>query len=127
MLSNERVRSVACGGEITAVVTDGGAAYTWGSGLFGQLGHGGTEGSDKPVKVQGSLKGLRVSAVACGIFHMLALDDNGNVYSWGDASSGQVMGRVLPPPYPPPPLALSNSWDTRTWLGRKSIGPSLHS
>lgn len=90
-LAGQRVTHVSAGAELTAcVIGDTGALYTWGSGLFGQLGVGGTESTNRPTKVAGLLANKRICRVACGMFHVLALDEEGCLYSWGDASCGQL-------------------------------------
>jgi alpha-tubulin suppressor-like RCC1 family protein len=58
----------------------------WACGLYGEdlspLGHG--ENNDcllpKPIE---SLRGIKVDAVAAGIFHTQVVADNGSVYTWG--------------------------------------------
>jgi alpha-tubulin suppressor-like RCC1 family protein len=32
----------------------------------------------------------RLTDVSCGIFHALAVDEEGRLYAWGDGSSGQL-------------------------------------
>jgi alpha-tubulin suppressor-like RCC1 family protein len=72
--------SVAC--------SSAGALYSWGVGDFGELGlgsktlvaHGATE-----IKLAGQMKN-----VACGEFHSCALDDKGNMYSWGQNFDRQL-------------------------------------
>ena len=38
----------------------------------------------------GVLAGKAVAEVSCGILHVLARDESGDVYTWGDGSSGQL-------------------------------------
>eukprot|EP00802_Teleaulax_amphioxeia_P007464 Tamp_07470.p1 GENE.Tamp_07470~~Tamp_07470.p1 ORF type:complete len:751 (-),score=117.76 Tamp_07470:241-2352(-) len=90
VLAGEYVSAVSCGAELSACVTDTGALYTWGSGIFGQLGLGDTESRLSPSLVSGALQGRHMTAVSCGIFHVLALDRTGTVFSWGDGTGGQL-------------------------------------
>ena len=63
-----------------------------GSGLFGQLGLGHTDSKYTPTRVEGGAlaAGPRLVGVSCGIFHALAVDEDGKLYAWGDGSSGQL-------------------------------------
>ncbi len=38
----------------------------------------------------GVLAGKAVAEVSCGILHVLARGESGDVYTWGDGSSGQL-------------------------------------
>ncbi len=83
----------ACAGQFhTLLLTSAGVVYAAGGNAHGQLGTGAAPESlaTLPVRVDGALAGLRVSAVACGTAHSLALTDAGEVYSWGAAASGQL-------------------------------------
>ena len=91
-LTAHRVDAVSCGAEFTACTTEAGELFTWGSGLFGQLGTGDTESRQRPTKVEGGAlaQGPSIRDVSCGIFHALAVDEAGALYSWGDGSAGQL-------------------------------------
>jgi hypothetical protein len=52
-LAGQRVVDVSCGGEITAALTHAGELFTWGSGIFGQLGHDSTENEYRPRSLSG--------------------------------------------------------------------------
>lgn len=82
-----RITQVSCGGMCSfAVVNRTGEVYTWGQ----------TVGSEKeparsPVRVPG-IKG--VTTLAAGMFHALALQEDGRVFSWGNGDYGQLgLGR----------------------------------
>ena len=66
-----------------------GDAYDWGLNSSGQLGDGTTTDSTVPVPVA-PLPGVQFTAVAAGGAHTLALGSDGNVYAWGNGSSGQL-------------------------------------
>ena len=70
---------------------------SWGTGYFGQLGHGDDSSWDSPRMIQaleprrlgGGSNGSRVTAVACGGSHSGALTDSGRVFMWGLNRGGQ--------------------------------------
>ena len=76
-----------------------GIVYCWGEGNWGQCGdarptiNGFTSGINQAKAVvninnNGSLNNIK--AISAGYTHTCALDNNGNVYSWGDNSVGQL-------------------------------------
>jgi alpha-tubulin suppressor-like RCC1 family protein len=70
-------KSVSCGFSHNALLLDNGNVYTWGSGLYGQLGHGDSEDALIP-KLLSALVGTHFTSVACGSFHTVAV--NGKRY-----------------------------------------------
>lgn len=88
-------RSVASRGNSTCALTDGGAAYCWGSNNTGQLGDGGAEvWSDQPVAVAG---GLTFTALTVGTFHACALTADGAAYCWGESRLGELGNGSITP------------------------------
>jgi alpha-tubulin suppressor-like RCC1 family protein len=73
-------------GHTLAVTTSG--VYVWGTGTSGQLGTGKTKDSTVPLRVNALPDGI--VAVAAGGINSLALDSDGNVWSWGGNKYGQV-------------------------------------
>jgi len=88
-----RIRSVSTQGGFSSAVSASGAIYTWGDGNWGRLGHGGEEGSRFPKQVH-ALAGHIILSVATGVCHCLAVTEEGEVFSWGSASSGEC-GHVI--------------------------------
>ena len=81
-LAGRAVLQVCCGELHTLALSDGGAAFSWGSGLMGALGPGGRQDECVPRH----LAALPfVSALAAGKHHSAALcpDGGGVVYCWG--------------------------------------------
>ncbi len=79
--------------------------WTWGWGIFGQLGTG-TGMNTVPVKID-SISG--VIAIAAGSFHSLALKKNGTVWAWGYNESGQLgSANNSQADYPQPVVELTN-------------------
>ena len=68
----------------SAIISQDGELFTFGSGNWGVLGHGSEEDIrfDQPKLVQG-LKKKEVVDVAMGEYHTLALTADGKVYTWG--------------------------------------------
>ena len=96
-LQRRQVVSVAAAENHSLCVTSQGDVYSWGSNRFGQLGDH-TTGSS-PVSPCGSrsvprrvenLKQHPCVAVAAGEKHSVALSRKGEVYVWGDNTSGQL-------------------------------------
>ena len=56
---------------------------------FGQLGSGSTSDSHKPVQVRG-LGDVPVRLLSCGWRHTVAVNEAGEVYSWGRGVNGQL-------------------------------------
>ena len=63
---------------VILAVTDG-EVYSWGHNGYCQLGNGGSTQGVSPVLVNTNLQGKRVSKVACGSHHSLALTLEGEV------------------------------------------------
>lgn len=65
----ERMKFVSCGGATSAAISTLGRLFTWGGGVWGQLGQGSRSDADKPVVV--SLQNVRHVDIAQD--HMLAI------------------------------------------------------
>lgn len=111
ILNSKRVASVSCGQSFTVARTDEGELFSWGYNGNGQLGIGNTANQQLPCKIQ--IGGMKIIAKAlCGMAHVMALSDIGELYSWGANSYGQVgVGTTLNTSMP----TLINAVDGR-WL-----------
>jgi E3 ubiquitin-protein ligase HERC2 len=97
-----------CGGKGDAsdtafAIGEEGEVFWWGPGTNWLFGHGDTQNQPSPKRVE-ALRGLRVTSVAVGDFHALALAEDGLVYAWGENQERAVFGnphveRELPKPY----------------------------
>jgi len=87
-LAGQRVVAVSAGGGHSFALTADGAAWSWGSGGFGMLGHGDEQDQLLPKKTE-ALAGRRVVAVSAGN-HRLALTSDGAVWSWGNGAFGEL-------------------------------------
>ena len=86
-LSN--VVAVSLGDYYSAAITADGSLYTWGKNKYGQLGHGNTVDLNVPKKVD-ALSGKKVIAVSLGWSHSAAITADGDLYTWGSNSYGQL-------------------------------------
>jgi alpha-tubulin suppressor-like RCC1 family protein len=83
------VAAVACGQQHSMALTDWGDVYAWGRGSEGQLGCGRFETIPVPRYVHG-LKGKFVDAISCGYNTSMAVTQQGELYVWGDDTTGQL-------------------------------------
>ncbi|XP_027345845.1 PH, RCC1 and FYVE domains-containing protein 1-like [Abrus precatorius] len=101
-LEGLRVSYVSCGPWHTAIVTSAGQLFTFGDGTFGALGLGDHRSTNIPREVD-TLKGLRITKVACGVWHTAAVvevmnesvessthSSSGRLFTWGDGDKGQL-------------------------------------
>lgn len=84
-----------------AALSEDGEVFTWGwGGTFvtgaGALGHGDLEHQWRPKEIEfpgvdtASGRGLKVKSLASGKSHMLAIGDEGEVWSWGNGENGRL-------------------------------------
>ena len=64
--------------------------YTWGEGLYGQLGHGIEVDHLMEPTVLSKLIGKEIVNVFCGMNHTMFLSSNGLVYACGNGYYGQL-------------------------------------
>ena len=91
-LAGKRVVMVKAGGSHTAVVTEEGDLFMCGWGLFGALGHGGTEDRLFPQLVE-AIAGKRVVTIAMGDRHTAVITEAAGVrelWTWGGCETGQL-------------------------------------
>ncbi len=83
---------VAAGGGFSVALDGSGNAIAWGNNDKGQLGDGTTTASSTPVVVaRGEIPdGVDLKQVSAGGSTAVALGSDGQLYAWGDNSSGQL-------------------------------------
>ncbi|XP_050536531.1 uncharacterized protein LOC126902890 isoform X2 [Daktulosphaira vitifoliae] len=86
-LGNEKIINAFGGYAHSIVLSNCGKVFTFGSGVFGQLGNGSTAKITSPVPVYGLPESIK--SISTAYFHNLALSDVGRLYTWG--SSPQVL------------------------------------
>ncbi|XP_033122621.1 RCC1 and BTB domain-containing protein 1-like isoform X2 [Anneissia japonica] len=79
-------------GPHVVAVTGDGQIYSWGHNGYCQLGNGCTNSglSPKLISNTGNLGSCKVTQIACGSHHTLALTEMGEMYAWGYNNCGQV-------------------------------------
>lgn len=86
-LKGIKFKQVAVGDSFSVGLSTKGVVYTWGcNGARGALGTGKKSNSVKPVKPK-LPKGVKITSIAAGPGHVLALASNGSVYAWGSSDS----------------------------------------
>lgn len=85
---------IACGISFTMALTVTGEVFSWGSGMYGRLGHGNLRDRFSPLMVGAPLRGMAVTFIACHEVHSAAVCDNGELVTWGKA--GPHLGYELP-------------------------------
>ena len=89
-LEGEGIVDVAIGPTHGAAISDGGDLYTWGGGVYGQLGIGDFDVHHEPTILESMQDGSVVRQLVCGHDHTLAVSDRGIGYAWGFANSGKL-------------------------------------
>ncbi|XP_045065669.1 retinitis pigmentosa GTPase regulator b [Coregonus clupeaformis] len=88
-LKNDVPLNISCGDEHTALITENGKLFMFGSNNWGQLGLGSKTMVNKPTCVK-ALKSEKVRLAACGRNHTTVYTSRGNVYSTGGNNEGQL-------------------------------------
>ena len=81
--------NVITNGSHTISLRTDGKVFTWGDNTYGQLGNGTVKTSDEPVEVIFP-EGTIITQIAAGENHNVALDSNGNVWTWGRNNDYQI-------------------------------------
>lgn len=81
---------VVCGAFHNLALTSSGEVYSWGINDYGQLGNGTTSNMTVPTLIQEGLFGVKVSDIAAGGWHSLAITEDGEVYVWGRGEHGRL-------------------------------------
>ena len=83
VVRHQSVRGIACGGNHSACLLDGGDVFTWGESEFGALGHGVmSDQAGQPRRIDSFPEHETVVAIACGYFHTIAATKIGESYAW---------------------------------------------
>ncbi|XP_014238652.1 uncharacterized protein LOC106660234 [Trichogramma pretiosum] len=88
-LAQEVIVDAVAGPYHSVALTADGRIFSWGWGVYGQLGHGSTELSRYPTMVK-ALVGIDIRHISAGYAHTLALSADGYVYGFGCNMFGQL-------------------------------------
>ncbi|EFA80011.1 regulator of chromosome condensation domain-containing protein [Heterostelium album PN500] len=90
----QKVLAIATGYAHTMVLKKSGDLFTFGWNDSGQLGLGNFKNRAVPMRIETSeivgIHGERITAIAAGHSHSIMCLDNGDIYSWGANSKGQL-------------------------------------
>lgn len=93
-IETSEIEQIASGEFHTAVLTKDNKLYTWGKNSFGQLGNESTDIACFPRLIDFFLKApsgaIKISKIALGGEHSLALSNNNELFSWGLNIFGQL-------------------------------------
>ncbi|XP_030643001.1 E3 ubiquitin-protein ligase MYCBP2 isoform X2 [Chanos chanos] len=115
-----RAVQVSCGFHHSVVLMENGDVYTFGYGQHGQLGHGDVNSRGSPTLVQ-ALPGPSIQVTA-GSNHTAVLLVDGQVFTFGSFSKGQLGRPILDMPYwnakPSPMPNIGAKYGRKaTWIG----------
>ncbi|XP_036118310.1 probable E3 ubiquitin-protein ligase HERC3 isoform X1 [Molossus molossus] len=96
-LADQHIVHVACGESHSLALSDRGQLFSWGAGSDGQLGLMTTEDSVTVPRLIQKLNQQTILQVSCGNWHCLALAADGQFFTWGKNSHGQLgLGKEFP-------------------------------
>ncbi len=93
--NNTRIKNIVAGNKHAMALLDNGDLYVWGDNSSGQLGINNPSVEityvTKPTIVpKAAFGGNKIISIAAGYNHSLAMDEDLNVYSWGNESHGKL-------------------------------------
>lgn len=87
----ERLKDVACGQDHTIFLTETGKLYACGWGADGQTGLGHYNNHHVPTLIEGDVKNENITKVSCAGDCVIALNDRGEVFGWGNSEYNQIL------------------------------------
>uniref|UniRef100_A0AAQ4S6Y2 HECT and RLD domain containing E3 ubiquitin protein ligase 3 n=1 Tax=Gasterosteus aculeatus aculeatus TaxID=481459 RepID=A0AAQ4S6Y2_GASAC len=104
-LDAQIITMVSSGRSHSVAVNEQGQVFAWGAGEEGQLGLGIAEATVRIPRLVKRLCEQRISQVMCGNQHCIALSRDGQLFTWGQNTSGQLgLGKGEPSKLFPQPL-----------------------
>ncbi len=83
------ITAISAGYEYSLLLGRDGKVYSFGSGGYGQLGHGDTSNQNLPKQIEVAWEN-NITAISAGGKHTILLGRDGKVYSFGNGYSGQL-------------------------------------
>ena len=84
-----KLHRVECGGEFSVFINDNGIIMSCGQGDMGALGHGDLKDCLKPRLIE-ALLSHDVTAVSCGVDHIVTLTSDSCLFAWGAGGHGRL-------------------------------------
>nr|XP_020447352.1 probable E3 ubiquitin-protein ligase HERC3 isoform X6 [Monopterus albus] len=104
-LDTQKITMVSSGRAHSMAVNEQGQVFAWGAGEGGQLGLGTSETAVRIPRLVKRLCDHQISQVMCGNQHCIALSRDGQLFTWGQNTSGQLgLGKGEPSKLFPHPL-----------------------
>ena len=88
-----KIIKIACGYAHSLALASTHQVYSWGSGKYGCLGHKSSMNAYEPKLIEYDINSKpfeHVYSISCGMHFSMALDELGNVYSWGCGNAGRL-------------------------------------
>lgn len=85
----KNITNVCCGQDHSMFLSESGQVYACGWGADGQTGLGHFENQSEPSQVKGDIEKLKIVKISCFADTVLALDDKGEVFGWGNSEYSQ--------------------------------------
>jgi len=90
-LSTTSITRVATNEQHSLALSSAGQAFSWGTNLHGECGHGHHDFCEVATLIQSFHKAaLQIIEVACGRWHSVAIAQDGAAYTWGRGDDGQL-------------------------------------
>jgi alpha-tubulin suppressor-like RCC1 family protein len=92
-INGKKIIDISVGNFHSLALDEDNRVYVWGTGTYGKLGTGNYDSTVEPVDISESgeiTSTTNIVSVSAGYNHSLALDDDGNVYTWGNNLRGQL-------------------------------------
>ena len=94
-LTNESIIKISAGNNHSMAITELGELYTWGEGIYGQLGHGINNNEQYPKKVEYFRNKFKIIDCKGGAAHTVALTEEGYLFGWGQNDKNQLnLGKI---------------------------------
>jgi alpha-tubulin suppressor-like RCC1 family protein len=90
-LQEKEIRAIAAGGNQSFALDSEGNVWAWGANDRGQLGISSFDPQrNTPVKLEHFPPNTRITRIAAGAFHTLAIDGGGSLWAWGANDNGKL-------------------------------------
>ncbi|MGF7400774.1 S-layer homology domain-containing protein [Thermoanaerobacterium thermosaccharolyticum] len=106
------VKAIAAGAYHTVALKNDGTVWAWGFNYYGELGNGTADKDSHSTPVQ--VKGISdVKAIAAGMYHTVALKNDGTVWAWGDNEHDQLGNETTKEEYHSTPVQVKGISDVK--------------